>query len=118
MTSLISSRTTFDLFEVCYTIRSSPAATYSLLAVAHLLLQLLGLETLLSSASNAFPRSLHGDCRFSVLDNSKPVGVDILLRQFPNTLFDQGDISKFNSSELNDRDKYDNECEILYVDET
>ena len=83
MTSLISSRTTFDLFEVCYIIKSSPTATYSLLAVAHLLLQLLGLETLLSSTSNAFPRSLHCDCRFSVLDNSKPVGVVILTSQFP-----------------------------------
>ena len=66
VTSLMSSRTIFDLFEVCYIIKSSLTATYSLLAVAHLLLQLLGLETLLSSASNAFPRSLHGDCQFFV----------------------------------------------------
>ena len=117
MTSLISSRTTFDLFEVCYIIKSPPTATYSLLAVAHLLLQLLGLETLLSSTSNAFPRSLHCDCRFSVLDNSKPVGVVILTSQFPNTLFDQGDISKFNSFELNDRDKCENKCKMLYVDQ-
>ena len=112
VTSLMSSRTIFDLFEVCYIIKSSPTATYSLLAVAHLLLQLLGLETLLSSASNAFPRSLHGDCRFSVLDNSKLVGVYIPLSQFPNTLFDQGGIFKFNSFELYDRAKCENECEI------
>ena len=118
MTSLISSRTTFDLFEVCYIIKSSPTATYSLLAGAHLLLQLLGLETLLSSTSNAFPRSLHCDCRFSVLDDSKPVGVDILSSQFPNTLFDQGDISKFNSFELNDRDQCDNKCKTRFLDET
>ena len=64
------------------------------------------------SASNAFPRSLHGDCRFSVLDNSKPVGVYIPLSQFPNTLFDQGGISKFNSFELCDCAKCENEREI------
>ena len=46
------------------------------------------------------------------------MGVDILASQFPNTLFDQGDISKFSSFELNNRDKYENKRKILYVDET
>ena len=46
------------------------------------------------------------------------MGVEILTSQFPNTLFDQGDISKFNSFELNDRDKCENKCKIICVDQT
>lgn len=34
--------------------------------MTHRLLQLLSLESLLSSGSNAFPRSLHGNCPYSV----------------------------------------------------
>ena len=79
----MSSRTAFTLLVAAYNNNRIPLPTYSLSAVSLLLLQLLGLETLLSSTSNAFPRSLHCDCRFSVLDSSRPVGVEILTSQFP-----------------------------------
>ena len=63
-TSPMSSRTAFTLLVAAYSNNTLPLPTYSLSAVSLLLLQLLGLETLLSSTSNAFPRSLHGDCLF------------------------------------------------------
>ena len=65
-------------------------------------------ETLLSSASNAFPRSLHGVCRFSVVGKSKPEGVHILFGSHSSMLFDQGGISYFTYFEFNSNNKYEN----------
>ena len=63
-TSPMSSRTAFTLLVAAYNNNMLPLPTYSLSAVSLLPLQLLGLEALLSSTSNTFPRSLHGDCLF------------------------------------------------------
>ena len=64
VTSPMSSRTAFTLFEQTYTSDSTPNSEYSLARVSSNLLQLLGLMALLQTSSNAFPRSLHGDCLF------------------------------------------------------
>lgn len=60
----MSSRTAFTLFEQTYASDSTPNSEYSLARVSSNLLQLLGLMALLQTSSNAFPRSLHGDCLF------------------------------------------------------
>ena len=63
-TSPMSSRTAFTLLEAIYSHELSSHTPYSLGGVVLHLLQLLSLESLLSSGSNAFPRSLHGNCPF------------------------------------------------------
>ena len=88
-TSPMSSRTAFTLLVAAYSNNTLPLPTYSLSAVSLLLLQLLGLETLLSSTSNAFPRSLHGDCLFcarqtttygDIMISEGPSGIGIVPR--------------------------------------